>query len=76
MPNADWFDPRIAPVARVALAALKKGQRVRVEGYGGGPAAILRVEKTGAIWVRLDDGLEGTTTIHSLRFALEESLRQ
>lgn len=63
----DKFDQSISPFNRVKLAQLKKGQRVTVDGFGGGAATILRVQKNGAVWVRTDDGIEGTTTIQSLR---------
>jgi len=51
--------------AAVINAVLKRGQRVRHMDYG--PATITKIKKDGTIWIKTDDGTEGTVTTLCLR---------
>jgi hypothetical protein len=50
--------------SNIINAFVKRGDRVRHVDYG--PATVLKI-KNETIWIRLDDGTEGTTSIQSLR---------
>jgi hypothetical protein len=49
----------------IAALSLRKGMRVRHPDYG--IAVITKIErKTGAVWIRLSDGMEGTCSARIL----------